>query len=181
MARIDEVSFDDAPEGVRAIYRACQAVYGQVLTPVAVAAHNVEVMNAMLSFELAVQPAAALSERLKRLVDAKVASSLGCPFCVDISSALSLDAGISAQLLAQLPRFRESSEFSAAELAALAYCEAMTSASAEVSDELFCELQRHFNAAQLVELTAAIAWENFRSRFNLALRVQDRGFCSKRS
>jgi hypothetical protein len=29
MARVDTVSFDAAPEGVRAIYHACQAVYGK--------------------------------------------------------------------------------------------------------------------------------------------------------
>ena len=89
-------------------------------------------------------------------------------------------AGTSAQRLAQLPRFRESSEFSRSERAALAYCEAMTTASAQVSDELFAELKQHFDPAQLVELTAAIAWENFRSRFNLALRIQDQGFCNAR-
>jgi len=52
----------------------------------------------------------------------------------------------------------------------------MTQAPVEVSDELFAALRQHFNEAQLVELTAAIAWENYRARFNHAFGVEAQGF-----
>ena len=41
----------------------------------------------------------------------------------------------------------------------------------DVDDELFAQLRRFFDEDALVELTAAIAWENSSSKFNRALRV----------
>jgi len=58
----------------------------------------------------------------------------------------------------------------------LDYSVAMTQTPVEVSDELFAALRQHFNEAQMVELTAAIAWENYRARFNHAFGVEAQGF-----
>jgi alkylhydroperoxidase family enzyme len=41
----------------------------------------------------------------------------------------------------------------------------------EVSDALFSRLREHFNEDQVVELTASIAYENFRARFDHALAI----------
>ena len=44
----------------------------------------------------------------------------------------------------------------------------------------FSELERvkrHFSEPQIVELTAAIALENFRSKFNPTLGIEAQGFC----
>ena len=67
-----------------------------------------------------------------------------------------------------------------AERAALAYAEAMTITGQKVTDELFAEARRHFSEAQIVELTAAVALENFRSKFNVALGIEAQGFCKIR-
>ena len=53
----------------------------------------------------------------------------------------------------------------------------MTIAGQKVTDELFAEARRHFSEAQVVELTAAAALENFRSKFNVALGIESQGFC----
>jgi alkylhydroperoxidase family enzyme len=58
----------------------------------------------------------------------------------------------------------------------LDYSVAVTRTPVEVPDELFAALRRHFNEAQLVELTAAIAWENYRARFNHAFGIEAQGF-----
>jgi len=58
----------------------------------------------------------------------------------------------------------------------LDYSVAMTLTPVEVPDELFAALRRHFNEAQMVELTATIAWENYRARFNHAFGVEAQGF-----
>ena len=73
--------------------------------------------------------------------------------------------------------FGTSPHYTAAERAALALAEAMTITGQKVTDELFAEARRHFSEAQLVELAAAIALENFRSKFNVALGVESQGFC----
>jgi alkylhydroperoxidase family enzyme len=53
----------------------------------------------------------------------------------------------------------------------------MTITGQRVSDELFARLQGSFDEAQIVELTAAVALENFRSKFNVPLGVEAQGFC----
>jgi alkylhydroperoxidase family enzyme len=79
--------------------------------------------------------------------------------------------------VAELLNWRDSKLFSAAERIALEYAERITYTDREVDDALFVELKKHFTEAQIVELTAAVAFENFRSKFNPTLGVQAQGFC----
>jgi len=53
----------------------------------------------------------------------------------------------------------------------------MTITGEKVDDELFARLREDFDEAQIVELTAGIAMENFRSKFNAPLKVAAQGFC----
>ena len=73
--------------------------------------------------------------------------------------------------------WRESKLFNKAERLALEYAERITYTDQKVDDAFFAELKRNFTDAQLVELTAAVALENFRSKFNPALGVEAQGFC----
>ncbi|MFO1081816.1 MAG: hypothetical protein U1E23_14445 [Reyranellaceae bacterium] len=73
--------------------------------------------------------------------------------------------------------WRDSTLFSAAERLALEYAERITITGQTVDDDLFGRLKGQFTEAQIVELTAAIAMENFRSKFNPALGVEAQGFC----
>jgi alkylhydroperoxidase family enzyme len=52
----------------------------------------------------------------------------------------------------------------------------MTRTPVEVADELFRKLQAHFNQAQMVELSATIAWENYRARFDHAFGIKSENF-----
>jgi hypothetical protein len=47
------------------------------------------------------------------------------------------------------------------------------------SDELFDRLPARFDEAAIVELTAAIALENYRGRFNHAVGLGSEGFCER--
>jgi alkylhydroperoxidase family enzyme len=79
--------------------------------------------------------------------------------------------------LAEVTSWRDSRLFSEAERAALEYAERITITGQSVDDALFARLGEHYSEAQIVELTAAIAFENFRSKFNPALGVAAQGFC----
>ena len=77
--------------------------------------------------------------------------------------------------LRDIARYEESDQFTELQKAAIAYAEALTRTPADVSDELFERLRRHLDDGQLVELTTAIAWENFRARFNRGFDVKAQG------
>jgi 4-carboxymuconolactone decarboxylase len=84
--------------------------------------------------------------------------------------------GITEQQLLDLADFETSQAFSALEKLVLRYAVAMTETPVEVSDELFAEVRRHFRPQQMVELTSAIAWENYRARFDHAFGIEAEGF-----
>ena len=79
--------------------------------------------------------------------------------------------------LAEVANWRDSGLFTEAERVALEYAERMTITGQKVDDALFARLKQHYSEAQIVELTAAIALENFRSKFNPALGIAAQGFC----
>jgi alkylhydroperoxidase family enzyme len=79
--------------------------------------------------------------------------------------------------VADLGSWRESSAFSELERVALEYAERITYTDQKSDDALFGRLRAHFSEQQIVELTAAIALENFRSKFNPTLGVESQGFC----
>jgi len=58
----------------------------------------------------------------------------------------------------------------------LDYSVEMTQTPVDVPDEVFYGLRRHFNEPQMIELTAMIAWENYRARFNHAFGIESQGF-----
>lgn len=54
--------------------------------------------------------------------------------------------------------------------------DALTATPAQVTPELRRRLQARFSTAQLVELGAAIAWENYRARSNRVFGFESEGF-----
>jgi alkylhydroperoxidase family enzyme len=84
--------------------------------------------------------------------------------------------GITEQQLFDLSSFETSPAFSELEKLVLHYTVAMTQTPVLVSDQLFAALERQFTPRQLVELTSAIAWENYRARFDHAFGIEAEGF-----
>jgi AhpD family alkylhydroperoxidase len=119
-----------------------------------------------------------VDKKLKDLAATKAACMAGCQFCLDIGSHLLREAGVTEEQLRTLHAYRESPAFSSLERLVLEYAEAMTETPVMVSDELFARLREHFDEGQIVELTTAVAIENFRARFNNALDITPAGFSS---
>jgi alkylhydroperoxidase family enzyme len=84
--------------------------------------------------------------------------------------------GISAEQIANLNNYRSDVNFSELERLVLEYADVMTRTPVEVSDALFARLRERFAEAQLIELTSAIAWENYRARFDHAFGIEGENF-----
>ena len=89
---------------------------------------------------------------------------------------MSRRAGVSDRQLLELDRFETSDAYDALEKLVLRYADAMTRTPVDVPDSLFAELRARLDARQLVELTSAIAWENYRARFDHAFGIESQGF-----
>jgi alkylhydroperoxidase family enzyme len=89
-----------------------------------------------------------------------------------------MQAGATEAKIAEVTTAATSSLFNESERAALEFAEAMTFSDRRVSDQLFARVRSHFSEAQVVELATAVALENFRSKFNVALGIDAQGFCA---
>ena len=88
------------------------------------------------------------------------------------------NAGITDEQLEELAAFETSPHFDRREKAVLRYAEGMTCTPADVADAAFAEIEVLFSPEQIVELTTAIALENFRARFNCGLKIESDGLCT---
>lgn len=89
---------------------------------------------------------------------------------------MSRSHGVTEAELQALTQHQQSELFDERDRAVIDYALAMTRTPVEVDDDLFERVRRHLSDPQVVELTAAIAWENYRARFNHALKMESEGF-----
>ena len=149
---------------------------GNVPEPFAVAAHNTKIFSAMSAFELVLERAKRVPIRYKALGELRAAMVVGCEWCVDIGSMIARESGLTDDELKDLVDWRASELLDEKDKLVLEYADAISATPVEVSDELFDRLGAHFSEEQLVELTAAIAWENWRARFNWAFGLGKQGY-----
>jgi AhpD family alkylhydroperoxidase len=161
---------------VRFIYWFARRRFGRVPAPLGIMAHHPAVLSAAGAFELVFARATKIDVRLEELALCKVASLIGCRFCIDIGSAIAHGHGVSEAKLLALPFYETSTEFTPLERRVLDFAVQMTATPATPERELLRELEAELGVAAVVELTAAIAWENFRARFNHAVGAKEEGY-----
>jgi alkylhydroperoxidase family enzyme len=89
-----------------------------------------------------------------------------------------MQKGASAEKVeAVLGNYKKSGLLSARERVALELAERMTYTNKRVTNKFFRRLQKYFTEEELVELTAVIALENFRSKFNPVFAIESHNFC----
>ncbi len=150
--------------------------YGRNMTITPVIANSTPNLLGWGMFEWWHERGHSVDEKLKLLAATKAATKIGCEFCIDIGSHLGREAGVTEEQLRDFHNYRDSAAFSPLEKLVMEYGEEMSKTNVDISDELFARLREHFDDEQIVELTAAVAIENFRARFNDALQVPPSGF-----
>lgn len=176
------VPLDQKPKGV--IARLAQGYsrrkFGQEVEPGRAASHHAGVLVAMGAVETAAELGwRKLSPELRYLAVQESASLIGCSWCVDFGYYEGVNKGVDPAKVRAVTTWRQSSLFSERERVVLEYAEQATLTPSVVSDELAGRLHAHFSDAEIVELAAWVALENFRSRFNAGLGLRSEGFAEK--
>lgn len=92
---------------------------------------------------------------------------------MDIGSAVGRQKSlVTDEELSEVANWQHSKILNERERTAIEYSEEMSKTPVRVSDELFERLKKHFSDEQIVELSASIAYENYRARFNHALGIE---------
>ena len=90
---------------------------------------------------------------------------------MDINSAVGRKAGLPDEQL-QAVRGDDLAIFRDVERLIIELADAMVTAPANISDDLYARLRKQFSEEQLMELSAQIAFENFRARLNRVFDVE---------
>ena len=160
----------------RIAYRMTRKRLGRVPEPVAVAARHMPIFAGMGAFETALERSKKVSHRHKALGELRAAMVVGCEFCVDIGSMVARESGLTDDELKDLIDWPASERLDETDKLVLEYADAISATPSQVPDDLFERMRAKFDDEQLVELTAAIAWENWRARFNWAFGLGNEGF-----
>ena len=114
--------------------------------------------------------AAGIDKQLLELVKLRASQINGCAFCVQYHILQGESLGVTADKLNLVVVWREASQFSQRERAALAWTEALTLLAGGVSDEVYAQVSSEFPEKELTYLTSAIASINVWNRFGAAYR-----------
>ncbi len=173
------VSLIENPKGLipKGAFMYAKKRFGRDVEPVGVAAHHSGVLVASGLLETAAERGwHKLDPHLMLLAVQASAGAIGCSWCSDFGYYESLQRGSDPAKVRDVPRWRDSDVYDDRERAVLEYAEAASQTPALVSDELMARLHAHFSEAQIVELAAWVALENYRSRFNAGLGLRSQGF-----
>ena len=102
-----------------------------------------------------------VDSKLRAVIELRVSQINGCAYCVDLHTQEARAAGETQQRLDCLTVWREVAFFDDAEMAALAWAEAITLISETGAPQaIYSALAPHFSEHQIVDLTLIIAQMN---------------------
>ena len=181
-ASVANVTLVEKPKGLvrRFAFRYTRRAFGHVVEPTAAAANHGGVLAGWGAMEMiASRSWNRFDPTLRGLVIHLTSTRIGCPWCIDYGYFETVQQGVDPKKLRNVTRWRESELFDDRERVALEYAETATGSPAEVPTELARRLHAHFDEAQIVELAAWVALENYRSRFNAGLGLKSEGYSDK--
>lgn len=179
MSRIAAVSDAEAGWFTKLVYRFAKRHYGAVPEPAAVTAHHPKLLAGTAVSELLTgKLATVLPAGVRELAVYRVATRIGCSWCVDFGTMLQRNEGLDTGRLEEIDDYEASERFTELDRLVIAYADAMTEQPMQVTDEQFAELDRRLGHRGMIELTFMISLENEHTRFNHALGITAQGFTS---
>ena len=149
---------------------------GQVPDAAGVMWHYPAVFKDMMRFGRRTESWNRLDPNLASLATMAAAAAIGCSFCLDLHYFMSHNRGLDEAKAREVPRWRESTVFSAVERRVMEYAEAMCQTPLTVTDEMSAALLTDLGAPALLELTARVGAMNMSARGNVALGIRSAEF-----
>ncbi len=145
--------------------------YGKLFNTFKMLAHIPEILAAFVPFIETLFTSGKIEARLRELIILRTTLLNKSNYCATHHFYAAKKAGLMAEEIADVHRFRESPFFSKREKLAMAFAEEVTLRPGEVDPDLREKMKAGFDAASLVEITAIIGMSNFLNRFNDTLAL----------
>ncbi|MCY6380505.1 carboxymuconolactone decarboxylase family protein [Hoeflea prorocentri] len=125
------------------------------------------IIRGLLDMETAIA-GSKIEPKLRHLIKLRASQINGCAYCVEMHSREGRQEGDTLDRLAAVIVWRDTSHFSPAERAALAWTEALTDASSRADlDRIFADLEAHFDIEEIAAINACIAAINAWNRLGI--------------
>jgi uncharacterized peroxidase-related enzyme len=172
MSRISRLDRSEVGADLQTLYDKAFAQRGNVPNMFRVMAHRPEIFSTMMAHFAAVLNTGTVSTKLKELIIVRTSQVNQTPYCLASHTILARSLGWTDEQLAHLAEWRERSDFTPAEKAAVRLAETVTRDAHVVTDEQFAELREYYSEGEIVELLCAIGLFNYFNRFNDALHME---------
>lgn len=172
MSRISRLDRSQVTPDLAALFDKVFVERGNVPNMFRVMAHRPEIFATMQAHFAAVLNTGTVPTKLKELIIVRTSQVNQTPYCLASHTILARNLGWTDDQLTHLAEWRERSDFTSAEKAALRLAETVTRDAHAVTDEQFAELRSLYSEGEIVELLCAIGLFNYFNRFNNALRME---------
>ena len=149
---------------------------GRVPDSVGVLWHQPAVMKDTMSVGGKIERWHALAPDLASYAAMASAAAIGCSWCLDFNYFMAHNHGLDETKVREVPRWRESTAFTALERQVMEYADAASQTPPAITDELSDALRDELGAPALVELAARVAFMNMSARMNIALGIHSEEF-----
>ncbi len=159
-----------------AVVRGARVSFGRDMESGRVFARHPRLMFSYMRGNRAPEHTPHVPKLLAELGVLRAATMVGCSFCIDIASEYSRRAGLSDDQLRALHEAHASGLFDDDQLLVIDLATGMSVTPGQVDEELMQRAQARFGVKGTMELVRLIAWENARSRLNVAFGIGAEGF-----
>ena len=173
MARVRSIPSRELPPDLAAIYERFAGQYGPFRNQAAVFAHVPAALRHSMSMLIELREAATLPKRFLELAIVTVSKLNACQYCVAHHTPFLVVEGVSPAGVERVLDYDDHPEFDEEDKLVVEYAVAAWERPSRIPDVLFDRLRRHFNEAQIVELTLRITLCGFFNKFNDALGIEE--------
>jgi len=168
--RVPILGKEDVPEETQMMFSQWEKATGKIPEWARVMAHKPAILKEFFDLFKVVMGPGEVDEITKWRVAHQTSVLNKCDYCVDVTEMKLKSMGLDEEKINDVLT-DDMSSLPEADKTAVHYAQETTLKASQVDDSVFEELRKHYNDAQIVEITSVIGFFNYINRFNDALRV----------
>ena len=169
--RIKIITDDEVSDAARQIFQNFIDKKGGVPSWARVMAHRPEILKNFIQLFTTIMGPGLVEQDNKWKCASAVSHINKCQYCIGVVEGMLSKLGVPPENIKEVTT-DEKANLKPDEGAAIRYAEAVTKNAVDVPTEIFEELKKYYNEAQIVEITSAVGLFNYVNRFNDALGVR---------
>lgn len=172
MPRVRDIPPEELPDPLRQTYLRFIEECGPFRNQLGALSHVPAALGHLTPMLMELRHAGRVPRRQIELAVVAVSQLNECDYCVAHHSPMLTVEGLTPAGVERILNYRDHAELDDADRLVVEYAIAVTRTPQRIRDDMFDRLRRHFDDAQIVELTLRIGLAGFFNRFNDVLQIE---------